>query len=476
RSDWCISRQRTWGVPIPIFYCKECGKEIITDETIKHIQELFRQYGSNIWFEKEASELIPEGLTCECGCHEFRKETDIMDVWFDSGSSHLAVLAEGNFPGQQWPADLYLEGSDQHRGWFNSSLNVAVAVKGSAPYKAVLTHGFIVDEKGKKMSKSLGNALDPHEIIDKMGADVLRLWVASADYRSDLSISNKILKQVAESYRKIRNTSRFLLSNLYDFDPKKDCVDYKDMPEVDRWMMHRLQVLIDKVLNGYEEYEFHVVYHAIHKFCVVEMSNLYLDITKDTLYSELPEDLRRRSVQTVMYHIIDALVRLLAPVLAYTTEEIYDFMPKAEEAAASVQLLDMPKANPEYMDEALDAKWQAIAAVKDVVAKSLEDARKAKAIGNSIDAKVDLYSEGEQYDLLKSAEALLAYFFKVSQFELHEGLDGKTAEEGVAVEVSAAKGHKCERCWLYTEDVDAENPDLCPRCGAVMKDIHADAE
>lgn len=475
RSDWCISRQRTWGVPIPIFYCKECGKEIINDQTIEHIQNLFREHGSNIWFEKDAAELIPEGLTCECGCHEFRKETDIMDVWFDSGSSHLAVL-EGAFPGQQWPADLYLEGSDQHRGWFNSSLNVAVAVKGSAPYKAVLTHGFIVDEKGKKMSKSLGNALDPAEIINKMGADVLRLWVASADYRSDLSISNKILKQVAESYRKIRNTARFLLSNLYDFNPATDCVAYKDMAEIDRWMMHRLQLLIEKVLGGYEEYEFHVVYHAIHKFCVTEMSNLYLDITKDTLYSELPEDTRRRSVQTVMYHTIDALVRLLAPVLAYTTEEIYDFMPKADAGVASVQLLDMPKANPEYMDEALNEKWLAIAAVKDIVAKSLEDARKEKTIGNSIDAKVDLYADAEQYQLLKAAEDLLAYFFKVSQLELHEGLDGKTAEDGVAVEVSAASGHKCERCWIYTDEVSADNPDLCPRCGEVMKHIHVEAE
>ena len=240
--------------------------------------------------------------------------------------------------------------------------------------------------------------------------------------------------------------------------------------------MHRLQVLIDKVINGYENYEFHVVYHAIHKFCVVEMSNLYLDITKDTLYSELPADMRRRSVQTVMYHTIDALVRLLTPVLAYTTEEIYDFMPKAGEALTSVQMLDMPKANPEYMDEALDAKWQAIAEVKDVVAKHLEDARKAKAIGNSIDAKVDVYAEGEQYDLLASAEALLAYFFKVSQFELHQGLAGKEAETGVAVEVSAAKGHKCERCWLYTEETDSENPALCPRCGEVMKHIHVEEE
>ena len=476
RSDWCISRQRTWGVPIPIFYCKDCGKEIITDETIKHIQNLFREHGSNIWFEKEANELIPEGLTCECGCHEFRKETDIMDVWFDSGSSHLAVLDEGNFKGQEWPADLYLEGSDQHRGWFNSSLNVAVACKGSAPYKAVLTHGFIVDDKGKKMSKSLGNAVDPHEIIDKMGADVLRLWVASADYRSDLSISNKIMKQVAETYRKIRNTSRFLLSNLYDFNPATDCVDYKDMPEIDRWMMHRLQVLIEKVLAGYENYEFHVVYHSIHKFCVTEMSNLYLDITKDTLYSELPDNQARRSVQTVMYHTIDALVRLLTPVLAYTTEEIYDFMPKADEGVASVQLLDMPKVNADYMDEALNEKWLAIYEIKDEVAKHLEDARKEKTIGNSIDAKVDLYAEGEKYELLKSAEELLGYFFKVSQFALHEGTAGKDAQDNLAVEVTAASGHKCERCWIYTDEVSSDNPDLCPRCGEVMKHIHIEEE
>ncbi len=478
RSDWCISRQRSWGVPIPIFYCKECGKEIINDDTIRRIQELFREYGSNIWFEKEAQELIPEGLTCDaCGSHEFRKETDIMDVWFDSGSSHLAVLETR--PELRWPADLYLEGSDQHRGWFNSSLNVAVACKGSAPYKAVLTHGFLVDDNGKKMSKSQGNALDPLEIIQKMGADVLRLWVASADYRSDLAISNKILKQVSETYRKIRNTARFLMSNLYDFVPGQDDVAYKDMPEMDRWMLHRLQVLIDKVRAAYDNYEFHVVYHAIHRFCVVEMSNLYLDITKDTLYAELPNDPRRRSVQTVMYEIINALVRLLTPVLAYTTEEIYSFMPKPEGMPDSVQLLDMPEANSAYLDEALDEKCTAIVAVKDIVAKELEEARKAKTIGHSLDAKVDLYVDGKEYDLLQPVAGQLAKLFIVSQLALHQGQgDGVTVTDNIGVKVSAAKGEKCERCWIYSEEMgtNPEHPTLCPRCGEVVKHMELPAE
>lgn len=460
RSDWCISRQRTWGVPIPILYCKECGKEMVNDSTIKHVQEMFKVEGSNAWFEKDANDLAPAGTACECGCHDFIKETDIMDVWFDSGSSHMAVLDQR--PELTWPADLYLEGSDQHRGWFNSSLNIGVACKGSAPYKAVLTHGFIVDEKGKKMSKSLGNVVDPLKVIDKMGADVLRLWVSSTDYRSDLSVSDGIMKQVSESYRKIRNTSRFLLSNLNGFNPETDCLEYAELAETDRWMMHRLQKLIEKVITAYDNYEFHVVYHAIHKFCVVEMSNLYLDITKDTLYSELPEDARRKSVQTVMYHILDAMLRMVAPILTFTSEEIYGYMPVVGEKMSSVQMLDMPKANTAYMDEELNAKWEKLTDIKDQVAKFLEEARKAKTIGHSLDAKVVVTASGEEYELMKSIE--LAKLFIVSQVELVEG------EGELSVEVMAAAGEKCERCWIYSEEIgkNAEHPTVCPRCGEVL--------
>ncbi len=466
RSDWCISRQRTWGVPIPIFYCEDCGKELVNDATISHIQKLFAEYGSNVWFEREAKDLIPEGLTCECGCHNFRKETDIMDVWFDSGSSHLAVLETR--PELTWPADLYLEGSDQHRGWFNSSLNIGVACRGKAPYKAVLTHGFLVDEKGRKMSKSLGNTLDPLEIINKMGADVLRLWVSSADYRSDLAISNGILKQVSETYRKIRNTARFLLSNLNDFDPAKDALPYAELAEIDRWQLHRLQKLIGQVRAAYDAYEFHGVYHAIHHFCVVEMSNLYLDITKDTLYAELPDDRKRRSVQTVMYKILDALVRLITPILAFTSEEIFQYMPKVAGAPESVQLLAMPEVDPAYLDDALDAKWQKLAAVKEQVAGELELARQAKAIGHSLDAAVTLTAGGESYQLLEAAKDELAHLFIVSQCRLQKG-EG----EAIKVSVEPAKGIKCARCWIYSEEIGhaGEHAEVCPRCAKVLAQL-----
>lgn len=464
RSDWCISRQRTWGVPIPIFYCADCGKEIVNDETIAHIKQLFAEHGSNIWFAREADELVPAGLKCECGCTHFRKETDIMDVWFDSGSSHLAVLAQR--PELTWPADLYLEGSDQHRGWFNSSLNIAVACKGQAPYKAVLTHGFLVDEKGAKMSKSQGNALDPLEVIEKMGADVLRLWVSSADYRSDLAINNKILKQVSETYRKIRNTARFLLSNLNDFNPATDALPYAELREVDCWFLHRLQVLIEKTRAAYDAYEFHSVHHAIHRFCVVEMSNFYLDITKDTLYAELPQDKQRRSVQTVMYQILDALVRLLTPILAFTSEEIYRYMPKLPGMPESVQLLDMPSVNPDYVDAELDAKWQKLAACKETVAGQLELARQAKQIGHSLDARVTIQAAGEDLALLQGCgENELAHLFIVSQCVVQPKADGE-----LTVTVEPAHGHKCARCWIYSEDI-AEDGGVCPRCAGVLAQL-----
>ncbi|MBR6728892.1 MAG: isoleucine--tRNA ligase, partial [Clostridia bacterium] len=326
RSDWCISRQRTWGVPIPIFYCKDCGKELINAETIKAVSALFNEKGSNAWYQLPAEDILPAGTVCPaCGCAHFDKEKDIMDVWFDSGSSHTAVLEVKE--GLHFPADLYLEGNDQYRGWFQSSLLTAIAARGEAPYKTVITHGMIVDESGAKMSKSKGNGISPQDIIKQFGADVLRLWVASADYKTDMHISENILKQLSEAYRKIRNTARYILGNIHDFNPDADMVAVSDMPEIDRFAMAKLDRLVEKVLESYRSYEFHSVFHAIHNFCVVDMSNFYLDVIKDRLYTEKADSLLRRSAQTVMYKILDALVRLLAPVLAFTSEEIWSFMP-----------------------------------------------------------------------------------------------------------------------------------------------------
>lgn len=481
RGDWCVSRQRTWGVPIPIFYCKACGKEIINDQTISHLQKLFKEYGSDVWFAREAAALIPEGLTCpECGSREFTKETDIMDVWFDSGSSHLAVLDEPEiWPDLTWPADLYLEGSDQHRGWFNSSLNTAVAVSGRAPYRAVLTHGFVVDENGRKMSKSLGNVVDPLKVIKQMGADILRLWVSSADYRGDLAVSQSILKQLTESYRKIRNTSRFMLGNLYDFDPARDSVPYEKMPEIDRWAMLRLHRLIEKVLAAYRNYEFHTVYHAIHNFCTVDMSAQYLDIIKDRLYCEKADSLVRRSSQTVMYESLQALVRLLAPVLTFTTEEIWRYLPKGDGAPDSVQLADMPEPDDRYMDAALEEKWGRLMKIRGVVNRALEKARQEKVIGNSLEARIHLYVDDNLSEFLKTFSEELSVLFIVSGVTTHQ-LAEKTVDTlavedvpGLAVGVSRAAGTKCARCWMYHEEVgrDEQHPEVCPRCALVVEAI-----
>ncbi|MGQ9557402.1 MAG: isoleucine--tRNA ligase [Desulfurispora sp.] len=477
RGDWCVSRQRTWGVPIPIFYCTACGKPVITQQTISHLQELFKKHGSDIWFASPAEELIPPGLTCpECKSGTFRKETDIMDVWFDSGSSHLGVLQQPeHWPELTWPADLYLEGSDQHRGWFNSSLSTAVAVTGQAPYRAVLTHGFVVDEQGRKMSKSLGNVVDPLQVIQQLGADVLRLWVSSADYRGDLAVSPNILKQIAEAYRKIRNTCRFLLGNLYDFTPGRDEVPYEQLLEIDRWALLKTHRLMEKVLQAYSDYEFHVVYHAVHHFCTVDMSALYLDIIKDRLYTTRPDGLPRRSAQTVLYHILDVLVRLLVPVLAFTSEEIWRYMPKTEGQPVSVQLLDMPRVNQDYLDLELEEKWEKLLAVRAVVTRALEKARQEKLIGNSLEAAVQLYADGALREFLQPLQEELPAVFIVSGVELASGpapSGASSAEElpGLAVQVQRAAGEKCQRCWMYHPVVghDAAHPALCPRCAAVV--------
>ncbi len=478
RGDWCISRQRTWGVPIPIFYCGSCGKPVINDQTIKHLQGLFKEHGADVWFAREAKDLVPPELACpDCGGSEFIKETDTMDVWFDSGSSHLAVLEEpGVWPELSWPADLYLEGSDQHRGWFNSSLSTSVAVRGRAPYKAVLTHGFVVDEAGRKMSKSLGNVVDPLKVIKQMGADILRLWVSSADYRGDLALSQGILKQLTESYRKIRNTCRFMLGNLYDFIPGRHDVPYEQMPELDRWALLKLHRMIQRVMKGYRDYEYHVVYHAIHNFCTVDMSAQYLDIIKDRLYCEPAASQARRSAQTVMYQSLLALVKLLAPILAFTTEEIWRHMPKVEGMPESVQLTDMPEAEDKYLDPALEEKWSRLMKIRAVVTRALERARQDKVIGNSLEASVHLYLDESVAEFLAPVERDLPVLFIVSGVTTHPLAEKTTAafetEEvpGVAVGVSRATGAKCARCWMYHEEVgqNPAYPDTCPRCATVL--------
>lgn len=469
RGDWCISRQRTWGVPIPIFYCENCRTAVINDETIKHLQTIFAREGSDAWFARSAAELLPPGFTCpECGGTEFTKEKDIMDVWFDSGSSHIAVLESR--PELHWPCDMYLEGSDQHRGWFNSSLSTAVAVRGRAPYKIVLTHGFLVDEKGLKMSKSLGNVVDPLKLTEELGADILRLWVSSADYRNDVAASDNIMRQTAEAYRKIRNTCRYILGNIYDFDPVKDRVPVSEMGELDRWALLRLHRLIGRVTRAYENYEFHLVYHAIHNFCTVDMSAIYLDILKDRLYCDPPGSSSRRAAQTVMYDVIQALVRMLTPILAFTTEEIWQYL-RRDGDPVSVQLTDWPEVDEKLLDAELENRWEKLLSARDVVTKALEESRQERIIGHSLAARVIISCNKEWRELLQSLPDLDKIFI-VSEVVL---TDYSTSEpgflelpdvEGIKVKVEPAQGEKCERCWVYHPDVgkDSEHPTLCPRC------------
>lgn len=477
RGDWCISRQRTWGVPIPIFYCAGCDKEIINDSTIEHLQKIFKEHGSDAWFAWDVEKLLPPGLSCpDCKGNKFTKETDIMDVWFDSGSSHLAVLDEPDkWPDLSWPADLYLEGSDQHRGWFNSSLSTSVAVTGKAPYRAVLTHGFVVDEKGRKMSKSLGNVIDPLKVVNQLGADILRLWVTSADYRGDLAVSQNILKQITEAYRKIRNTIRFLLGNIYDFDPAKHQVSFNEFRELDRWALLELNKLIMRVRKAYEEYEFHAVYHAIHHFCTVEMSARYLDIVKDILYCQPVNSLERRAVQTVLYRVLHSLIRLLVPVLAFTSEEAWRYVPKLEGEPESVQLTDMPEVDEDYLDPQLESKWQRLLQIRGAVNGALEVARKEKIIGNSLEASVLLYLPDNLYEFLNPQKQDLNALFIVSTAKISREKAPDNAyvleeipEMGIVIE--KAKGQKCQRCWNYHIEVgaDTSHPEICPRCVTVI--------
>ncbi|MDR0979290.1 MAG: isoleucine--tRNA ligase [Lachnospiraceae bacterium] len=456
RADWCISRQRTWGVPIPIFYCEDCKKEYITHESIEKVQKIFREKGSNAWYDMSVEELLPEGAKCKCGHTHFTKETDIMDVWFDSGSSHVAVLEERGLP----PANMYLEGNDQYRGWFQSSILTAVATKGIAPYKEVLTHGFVIDGNGKKMSKSMGNSISPQEIIKEYGADILRLWVLSSDYKNEISLSKDILKQITEVYRKIRNTCRYILGNISDFDVNSP-VEYEKMPEIDKWALLKLNSLIESVTKDFDEYEFHAVYHSINDFCVVDMSNFYLDIIKDRLYTSKPNSIERRSAQTVMYEILCALVKILAPLTCFTAEEIWSFMPhKTNETFESVMLAKWPETNVKYQNKEIQEKWSKIVSLKEEVSKKLEIARAEKTIGHSLNAKVVIYLADEEYEFLKPMKKELESVFIVSDLEIVKG------EKDDKIEVQIAEGEKCERCWKYSVTVgeNKENPTICKRC------------
>lgn len=476
RPDWCVSRQRAWGVPIAVFTCQKCDGILIDQTIIDHVYNLFEKHGADVWFERSTAELLPEGSVCQsCGSTEFEKETDILDVWFDSGVSHAAVLDER--PDLTWPADLYLEGSDQHRGWFHSSLLTAVGLRGRAPYKSVLTHGFVVDAKGKKMSKSLGNVVAPKEVINKYGAEILRLWVAASDYKDDVRISENILKQLSDAYRRIRNTSRFMLGNLSDFDPETDQLPYDDLLEIDRFALHTLGKLIERTLKAYEEFEFHVVYHGIYNYCTVDLSAFYLDILKDRLYTSPPASRDRRSAQSVMFKILDSLAKLMAPVLAFTAEEIWRYMPGAADKPESIHMADLPKVDEAGRDENLAEQWAQILAVRGEVTKVLEEARTQKTIGHSLDAAVTIGADDAVYDILKAHEADLRSIFITSNVNLVKGtLSESTPSETLDklyIKVEAADGEKCERCWVHDPAVGSheDHPTVCNRCKKALEQI-----
>ena len=475
RGDWVISRQRAWGVPIPIYYCDHCGEHIINDDTISSLQEWFAKEGSNAWWAHEAKELLPAGFTCpSCGHDSFHKETDIMDVWFDSGSSWSGVLEQN---GMDVPCAMYLEGSDQHRGWFNSSLLTGIATRGHAPYNAVLTHGFVVDGEGRKMSKSVGNTVAPSDIIDVHGADVMRLWVSSADYQADVRLSKDIVKQLAEVYRKIRNTFRFLLGNLDNFNPNTDKVAYKELTELDRWALHRLEEVRQKVTNAYENYEFHILYHTIHNFCTVDLSSFYLDVLKDTMYAEKENNVARRSAQTAIYEILTTLVKMVSPVLSFTAEEVWQYMPKEDGMEESVMLADWPQGHAEHVDAELSARWATMLDLRSEMTKALEGARRDKAIGHSLDASITVYADGDAYQALTGFGSSLASLLIVSEAHVVEGRDNApanavTVEDGVlSIVVTPSELEKCERCWIHRDTVgqDGDHPTLCARCAEVVK-------
>ena len=464
RSDWCISRQRVWGVPIPVFYCKKCGKYHITDASIKAVSDLFRKEGSDAWYKYDANDILPKTEVCECGASDWEKDPDIMDVWFDSGSTWSAVCRER--PELRWPVDMYMEGADQFRGWFQSSLLTCVATQGVAPYKEVLCHGWVVDEKGKQMHKSAGNGMEPSEIIRDYGADIIRLWVASSDYTVDVRAGKEIFRQLSEAYRKMRNTARFMLGNISDFDPAKDMVDDDQLFEIDRWALEACNKLTATMRDAYEHYDFSRAYHALYNFCVIYMSNFYMDVIKDRLYCA--DDHARRCAQTALYRILVDFTKLLAPILCFTSQEIWSYIPKLDGMKDYVVFEQMPEAKA-AADEAFEAKWDRIMAIRDDVKKVLEQARADKVIGSALEAGLTLYCSKEVYDFLNAIPMdELADLFIVSHVDLVAGEGGvKGLVEGLGVSAAHAAGNKCLRCWKYETTVGEDG--LCPRCAKVLK-------
>ncbi len=482
RPDWCISRQRSWGVPIAVFYCKNCGETVEDPEVFEHVAKLVENhtFGADIWFEKNPEELLPEGYRCKkCGSDSFEKEEDILDVWFDSGVSHSSVLKTGFWEELRWPADMYLEGSDQHRGWFQSSLLESIASYGRAPYNSVLTHGFILDEKGRKMSKSVGNVIPPEKVIKMYGADILRLWVVSEDYTEDIKIGMNLLKGIADDYRKIRNTFRYFLGNLYDFDPVKDTVPYENLLEIDRWMLSKLQRVIDISHSAYKNYRFHRIYHEIKKFMIVDLSAIYLDILKDRLYVYAPDSLERRSAQTVLYSMLTSLSKLLAPILSFTMEEVWSYVKQFDKnVKESIHLEVMPLVNQDLIDKDLEETYKDLLKVRDDVLKALEEARKSDLIRHPYEAKVILDLPEKYENLVKERIDWIKFFFTVSQVEISKKTDGeisiKGENTGGIVAVKKAEGQKCPRCWIYDISVGKNGQPVCDRCAQQLKIMKID--
>jgi isoleucyl-tRNA synthetase len=464
RPDWCVSRQRVWGVNIPVFYCAKCTEAIAEPYVIDHVADIFEQESGDAWYTRSPQELLPEGYACKCGAQEFTKETDILDVWFDSGTSSIAVLE--NREGLRWPADVYIEGGDQFRGWFNSSLMIGIAAHDRAPYKAVITHGWTLDAQGRAMHKSAGNAVEPDKVIKQSGAEIIRLWCVSSNYFDDMRASDEILQRVTDGYRKLRNTARFALGNLYGFEPARDNVPFEEMEEIDRWALAALNRVITEVLAAYEAFEFHNVYRALYNFATVTLSARYFDIIKDRLYTFAPRNKARRSAQTALLQIGDALARMLGPILVFTADEIWENLPNRTEP--SIHLALLPKADAQS-HEALLAEWERLFAIRDDVLRALEEARVAKQIGSSLEARVTLQASGKALELLQKHQNDLRYLFIVSQVELRNS----AGSDSVSIAISVADGAKCERCWNYSTRVGESEryPTVCERCVDALTEI-----
>jgi isoleucyl-tRNA synthetase len=463
RPDWCISRQRSWGVPIPVFYCEGCDEALVEPRIIEHVADIFAKESADAWYEREAESLLPDDARClKCNSTRFRKEHDILDVWFDSGASSIAVLEPRHLP---YPADVYLEGGDQFRGWFNSSLVVGIEVKGEPPYRTVITHGWAVDGAGEKMSKSKGNVIEPQVVIKQTGAEILRLWCAALDYHEDMRVSDEILRRISDAYRKIRNTARFCLGNLYGFEVDRDRVSIEEMLEIDRWALAELNEVTRKVLAAYEVYDFREVYQVLYSYSTIELSALYFDIIKDRLYTSGSRSIARRSGQTVLYEIVSRVARLAAPILAFTADEIWENIPGARSDAVSVHMTEFPRFEETWVDDELRASYERLFEIRSAVTKALEDARNAKLIGSGLEARVTVTANDETRSFLEGFGGDLRFIFIVSQVEL---VSGST----LSVSVARAEGEKCDRCWNYTTDVgvDPNYPGACARCVESLKE------